>query len=204
MASVRPSGRRAIATHRAVTGTWTTRSCGWLTRCHPRCAMEASSRFASSAISTRRSAQSKPIWVSDRHAPAWPHFPDASVVTCSSRPKWVLQPGHASVAHARGRIRARHASTALPRDTQIEFYRVWFRNQLAEYARYMLSSLLRAGRGYADPAWCRRLLRSGRLSGEDAAALGRLVTLELVHARLLQPRLPAPTATSPWTLSAVS
>jgi hypothetical protein len=87
---------------------------------------------------------------------------------------------------------------------KIEFYRVWFRNQLAEYARSMLSSLLRAGRGYADPAWCRRLLHSGRLSGEDAAALGRLLTLEVVHARFLEPGLAAPTATSPWTLSAVS
>ena len=87
---------------------------------------------------------------------------------------------------------------------KVEFYRVWFQNQLAEYMRSALSSLLRAGHGYADPAWCRRLLNSGRLSGEEAAALGRLFTLELVHARLLEPRLYPPTATTSATLSAVS
>ena len=87
---------------------------------------------------------------------------------------------------------------------KIEFYRVWFRNQLAEYARSMLSSLLRAGRHYADPAWCRRLQNSGRLSGADAMALGRLFTLELVEAQLLKPAPPAPNAPILGTLRVCS
>jgi asparagine synthase (glutamine-hydrolysing) len=75
---------------------------------------------------------------------------------------------------------------------KIEYYRVWFRDQLAEYMRSMLSSVLRAGRGYAEPARCLRLLNSRRLSGDDASTLGRLVALELVHTHLMQPGSPSP------------
>ena len=69
---------------------------------------------------------------------------------------------------------------------KIDHFRVWFRDQLHDYVRGMLSGPDIATRPYLKPGSCQKLLDADRITGPYVHAVSLLVTLELIHKTLLQ------------------
>ena len=73
---------------------------------------------------------------------------------------------------------------------KIDHFRVWFRDQLHDYIRGMLSASDLATRPYLKPGSCQKLLDTDTITGPYVHAVSLLITLELIHKTLLQSTTP--------------
>jgi asparagine synthase (glutamine-hydrolysing) len=64
---------------------------------------------------------------------------------------------------------------------KIDHYRIWFRDQLAEYIRSVLSDPATATRPYLKPGACQRLIATRRKPGIYVHEVSMLITLELIQ-----------------------
>jgi asparagine synthase (glutamine-hydrolysing) len=94
-------------------------------------------------------------------------------------PQWIAQVDHLFAALHLERIwLGRH---------KIFHFRVWYRDQLANYVREMLLDSRSLSRAYLNPAAVRTIV-SGHLKGNRnyTVEIHRLLTLELVHRLFLE------------------
>jgi asparagine synthase (glutamine-hydrolysing) len=78
---------------------------------------------------------------------------------------------------------------------KIDHFRLWFRDHLRDYTREMLSSTRSITSQYVAPHVVDRLVNGGRLTGADVSTINRLITLAIIHGRLLD-GTPAPSRTA--------
>ena len=71
---------------------------------------------------------------------------------------------------------------------KIDHFRVWFRDQLSDYLRSMLSSSDLASRPYLKPGTSRRLLQTETITGQFVHQVSVLLTLELIQKTLIRPK----------------
>jgi asparagine synthase (glutamine-hydrolysing) len=68
---------------------------------------------------------------------------------------------------------------------KIDHYRVWFRDYLRNYVRETLSSTATITQPYVRPNAVAKLVDAPRLTGPDVNAINRLITLAIIHKRLV-------------------